>query len=276
MNKNYDFEDVNELLSMFDGNKYAQLAYDNKDRYQNNEPYPYICIDNFLPERLARIISGVYPTDETSSSFKKHEHKYVDRSFLEDTRNFALPLKLFAQSLSSRSFTLFLERLTGIESLIPDPYFLGGGAMITRPGGFLDIHVDFNWNQKLQLWRRCNALFYLTPNWEESWGGDLELCDYDGRNVVKRVQPVFNRLVVFSTTNSSYHGQSSPLRCPSGIARQVFSAFYYSSARSEKISNDPHFTKYVDDDRNNLAEFDNSPYSDSLRIDYEKNIIKKD
>ena len=38
--------------------------------------------------------------------------------------------------------------------------------MVTEKGGLLDMHLDFNWNHKLQLWRKVNAIIYLTKNWQ--------------------------------------------------------------------------------------------------------------
>ena len=81
--------------------------------------------------------------------------------------------------------------------MLPDPYFMGGGAMITTQGGYLNIHVDFNWNQKLQLWRRCNVLFYLTQNWKKEYNGNIDL--YDKKiNIVKSYQPIAKRIVHLS------------------------------------------------------------------------------
>ena len=59
---------------------------------------------------------------------------------------------------------LFLERLTGIEGLIPDPYFVGGGLHQIESGGKLDIHVDFNRLEKTNLDRRLNLLIYLNKD----------------------------------------------------------------------------------------------------------------
>ena len=57
------------------------------------------------------------------------------------------------REFNGRQFTLFLETLTGIDNLIPDPYFIGGGIHLSGPGDFLKIHADFNWHHKLQAYR---------------------------------------------------------------------------------------------------------------------------
>jgi hypothetical protein len=39
--------------------------------------------------------------------------------------------------LKSSMFVEFLERLSGIENIIPDPHYRGSGLHQTGPGGFL-------------------------------------------------------------------------------------------------------------------------------------------
>ena len=264
-----------KILEIFNNEKYAKLAYDSHEIYKNNEPFPHIVLDDFLPLSFAKIISNEYPkVSDNTSNFKFHNHNNVKRHFLEDSRKFSTNLQMFSSAISSRSFLLFLETITGLKSLIPDPYFMGGGAMMTGNGGFLNIHVDFNWHQKLQAWRRCNVLFYLTADWKNEYQGNLELWSKDGRHKVKEVEPIFNRIVIFNTTSESYHGQPAKINTPDHIFRNVFSAFYYATEKDEKIDSKPHFTKYNADEKreDNIASFETSPYSEGITKDYLKNI----
>ena len=139
----------------------------------------------------------------------------------------------------------FLEALTGIDGLIPDPYF-GGGALHQIPaGGFLKVHADFNWHPKLRLDRRLNMLVYLNPGWEDGWGGALELWSRDRRGPVRTIMPHFNRTVVFSTTDSSFHGHPHPLTCPAGVSRKSVSLYYYSNGRPDAEKSSPHDTIFL-------------------------------
>jgi hypothetical protein len=263
------------ILNIFDDDKYAALAYHNSLLYKSNKPFPHIVFDNFLPSTTAHTLSAEYPkVREQKSPFKYHNHQNASRYFLEDSRYFSDSLKLFSMAISSRSFLLFLETLTGAKALIPDPYFMGGGAMMTGAKGFLNIHIDFNWHQKLQAWRRCNVLFYLTEDWSDEYLGELELWSTDGRNKEKSIKPIFNRVVIFDTTSQSYHGQPSKINTPKDVFRNVFSAFYYSTEKNEKIDSKPHFTKYntTDDRKNQLANFKTSPYAEGITEDYLKHI----
>ena len=114
--------------------------------------------------------------------------------------------------------------------------------MISENGDFLNVHQDFNWHFQLQLHRRVNALLYLTPDWKEEYGGNLEL--WNDTKKVKEVAPHFNRLIIFATPGAN-HGQPQPMNVPPGIQRRVFSAFYYTSRPNEETWADPHFTKYL-------------------------------
>ena len=123
-------------------------------------------------------------------------------------------LREMLREFNSRQFVLFLETLTGIECLIPDPYFIGGGVHISGLGDFLKIHADFNWHHKLQAYRRVNALLYLSDDWQPEWKGAIEFWDREMTRPVDSALPIFNRLVVFSTGEHSNHGQREPNALP--------------------------------------------------------------
>jgi hypothetical protein len=57
-----------------------------------------------------------------------------------------------------------------------------------------------------------------------------------------RILPVFNRTVVFNTTDFSYHGHPSPLACPEGRSRKSVSFYYYTNGRPESERSAPHDT----------------------------------
>ena len=92
--------------------------------------------------------------------------------------------------MNSYEFINFLNNLTGIkEKLIPDPYLWGGGFHELKNEGFLNIHSDFNVHPELKLNRRINLLIYLNKDWQENYGGSLELWDKKMKHCVKRINP---------------------------------------------------------------------------------------
>ena len=261
-NGKLDTESCEQLLTIFDSPHYSEIAMALRDGFRSARPFPHISIDNFLPASVSEIIAEAYPDpNDLSVRWKYHKNSNTSRKFVEDVRFMSPQMRLFAQALTGRQFLLFLETISGIDCLIADPYFIGGGAMVSGPGDFLKIHADFNWHHKLQAHRRLNALLYLTPDWKSEWGGDLELWPKDMSALGKAISPQFNRLVIFAVTDDANHGQPRPLATPPGVYRRVFSVFYYTTRRDDAEWNEPHFTLYKPE---------KSPYGMSLLQDYQK------
>jgi Rps23 Pro-64 3,4-dihydroxylase Tpa1-like proline 4-hydroxylase len=133
---------------------------------------------------------------------------------------------LLAQ-LNGPAFIDFLQELTGITGLVPDPHLFGGGLHQIEPGGYLEVHADFNLHPVTRLERRLNLLIYLNKDWQESWGGALELWGSDMTTCEARIKPLFNRCVIFTTSATSFHGHPVPLACPSGVTRKSVALYYY-------------------------------------------------
>ncbi|MES2730979.1 MAG: 2OG-Fe(II) oxygenase [Bacteroidota bacterium] len=228
---------------IFDDPTYASLALANSEKYQNADPFPHIVLDNFIDLALARALAAECPKHQAINwveSTQPQSHK----RYQHDDRKFTPLIRMMLRELNSRQFLLFLETLTGIENLIPDPYYIGGGIHSSIQGDFLKVHADFNWHHKLLAHRRMNALLYLNEGWQDSWGGQLELWDKAMTHPVVSISPIMSRLVVFNTTEDSNHGVPQPLTCPEGMQRITLNLYYYTTKRDENEINDPHFTKY--------------------------------
>jgi len=119
-----------------------------------------------------------------------------------------------------------MSLMSGIPDLVADPMLFGGGIHETDQGGHLDVHVDFNFNEDLGLYRRLNILVYFNKDWKEEYGGYLDLWDEDVRHCLGRFAPKFNRAAGFATSASSWHGVT-PVKCPPGRVRKSFAAYYY-------------------------------------------------
>ena len=142
---------MGKLLKTFDNKKYHKSAIDNQKAYKKNKPFPHIYFDNFLPKELALSLFKDYPKiNKIDHNWKIHKNQNAIRFMLEDSSLFKKNLKLFSMLTNSRKFLLFLETLTGLDLIIPDPNFVGGGAMTTGSGGFFNVHADFNLHHKLQ------------------------------------------------------------------------------------------------------------------------------
>jgi Rps23 Pro-64 3,4-dihydroxylase Tpa1-like proline 4-hydroxylase len=255
----------NELpLGVFDDPRYAKLAVENSGRYKNAEAYPHIYFDNFFKAPIAQRIAEEFPNPD-DMEWVVRDNQYTDKIYQHDETKLTPYVRLLLREFSSRQFILFLETLTGIDNLFPDPYYIGGGVHIGRRGGFLKIHADFNWHHKLQAHRRVNILYYPNPGWKEEWGGDLQFWDKEMTRAVDRCFPFDNRLAVFTVGEDSNHGHPEPLKCPENILRRSINLYYYTTRRDESEIHQPHFTLY---------KTEASPFSKELGDNYRKSSEK--
>jgi 2OG-Fe(II) oxygenase superfamily len=201
--------------------------------YANASPFPHIVIDGFFPaEVIAQARSG-FPATALQSDrvFEEAYAGHHKRQVLPEECN--APARELFHFMNSLPLLQFLEGLTGIQGLIPDPYYVGGGYHEISRGGLLGVHADFRIHNELNLERRLNLLLYLNDPWDtEAWGGELELWDRKMTRCESRVAPLLNRCVVFSTDADSYHGHPDPLRTPEGVTRRSMALYYYTASRS--------------------------------------------
>ena len=230
--------------SYFDPERLQSLAAQYRSEYRSAQPFPHVVIDDFVSEDDLDLVLDEFlqAQDEAWRQFDNpREKKLAERretSFGPFTRH------LLAANFNSSVFLEFLESLTGIEGLIPDPYYEGGGLHQIVPGGFLKVHADFNWHKELRLDRRLNVIIYLNREWKEEYGGHLELWDREMAKCERRVLPIFNRCVIFNTTDFSYHGHPEPLTCPEGMTRKSLALYYYSNGRPAEELSEAHSTLF--------------------------------
>lgn len=196
------------------------------------EPFPHIVLENFLPQALVRGLIEHFPQEKLESDvvfeigYAGHHKRQV---LPADCDSFCRQSFAF---FNSQPFLEFLEGLSSIDGLLPDPYFAGGGFHEVGTGGKLGIHADFRINNQLHVSRRMNVIVYLNEDWREEYGGSLELWSRDMKQKVKSVAPVWNRCVIFNTDADSYHGHPDPLTTPDGVLRRSVALYYYTASKA--------------------------------------------
>lgn len=211
--------------------------------FESARPFPHAVVDDLFPGEVLDAVAAAFPSPE-AEGWRRFDNAYERK--LGSLPELALPdpIRGFLSALNAAPVLAFLEAATGIDGLIPDPYFGGGGLHQILPGGFLRVHADFNWHPKLRLHRRVNMLVYLNRGWREEYGGHLELWNAEMTRAERRILPVFNRTVVFATSETSYHGHPEPLACPPGTTRKSVSLYYYTSDRPAREKAAPHDTVF--------------------------------
>jgi Rps23 Pro-64 3,4-dihydroxylase Tpa1-like proline 4-hydroxylase len=206
------------------------FAEKNHERYVTADPFPHIALENFLRPEVLDAVLRDFPSPESQpwvAMVDKDQKKFATNI----TARLAPSIRQVLFFLNSREIINFLERLTGIEGLIPDPHFAGGGLHELRPGGFLKVHADFNWHRQMRVDRRINLLIYLNKDWEPEYAGNLELWDTEMTHKVKEYAPIYNRCVIFNTTDNSFHGNPVPVNCPPNRSRRSLAFYYYTNGR---------------------------------------------
>jgi hypothetical protein len=151
--------------------------------------------------------------------------------------------------LQTREFLDFVSAITGIPDLLYDPDYIGGGTHENRDGQGLDQHVDFNFHPGTRWHRRLNLIVYLNPEWDAAWGGNLQLQadPWNGDASGPSITPLFNRAVIFETTERSWHGFSN-IQLPTDkkhLSRKSFAIYLYTKERLPEETAASHATVYV-------------------------------
>ena len=195
--------------------------------YQGASPFPHIVIDDLLDADVLRGIAANYPVTDDKAFFDRDQERFKFQFHPEEVPN-GQTRNLLAE-LNGRAFLGFLEEMTGIKGLVSDPYYAGGGLHLTRKGGHLSVHADFNVHGEMKMERRLNLLVYLNDDWPEEYGGKLELWDREMKGCEKSVAPLLGRAVVFNTSLDSFHGHPDPLTCPPERDRRSIATYYYTA-----------------------------------------------
>ena len=214
-----------------------------REQYVSAQPFPHIVLDGLFPDEILEEVLADFPRPD-EIAWRRFENATEKKLGYWHESQLRPGIQLFLYEMNSAPMLQFLEALTGIQGLVSDPYYGGAGPHQIERGGFLKVHVDFNLHPLLKLDRRLNVLVYLNKDWEEEYGGHLELWSRDVARCERRILPVFGRTVVFSTTDFSFHGHPEPLACPEGRTRKSVSFYYYSNGRPDEERTAPHDTVF--------------------------------
>ena len=211
--------------------------------FESAKPFSYAMVDGLFPPEVLEAVLAEFPEPE-QVPWQSFDQATEIKLALADTTKMGPATRNVLAECNGQVFIDFLERVTGITGLIPDPHYAGGGLHQIRRGGYLKVHADFNWHKRLRLDRRLNVLIYLNKDWDESYGGNLELWNKDMSAAEQIIPPLFNRLVVFATTSTAYHGHPEPLTCPPERARRSMALYYYTNGRPDDEVQEAHSTLF--------------------------------
>lgn len=226
----------------------AQLARWQTE-FANAQPFRHVVIDDFFAPDVAQALLDTFPSFERGNSVGD-DGRQGNKSVLERIRGLGGAWAGLDDGIQSAAFLQWVGQLTGIDELLYDPFYLGGGTHENRHGQALSAHIDFNYHPSERWHRRLNLIVYLNPEWEAAWGGNLELYrdPYAEPTPQVRVVPAFNRCVIFETTEHSWHA-FDPITLPEdrrGLSRRSVALYFYSRQRPAQEVAGRHTTHYVD------------------------------
>jgi hypothetical protein len=220
------------------------------NRFRSAQPFRHLVVDNFLEPEFCRKLIGQFPAFDSQRAL--NEFGNVGRkAVVRDLPRVGPPYRDFDRLMRSGEFLSLIGRISGVEHPVYDPDYVGGGTHENLHGQDLDPHVDFNFHPNRPLHRRLNLIVFLNPEWEQSWGGCLELSDNPwlaaDRQRSEAIVPSANRAVLFETTEKSWHGFQQ-IRLPEDkrhLSRKSIAVYFYSADRPATETAPSHATVYV-------------------------------
>ncbi len=218
------------------------------NRFANAAPFRHIVIDEFFRPEFARQLLNEFPPFEKGNSMGDNGRR-GNKSTWERITALGPAFTQLDANIKGADFLGFVQKLTGIDALLYDPYYFGGGTHENRHGQNLQAHVDFNYHPSERWHRRLNLIVYLNPEWDATWGGNLQLYGNPYRDTKPAISviPKMNRAVLFETTESSWHGFDR-IALPAehaGLSRRSVALYFYSRQRPAEEIAGKHSTHYV-------------------------------
>lgn len=252
----YDAVDSYDEVPTIDGQGFLSddtLGKENEyaKAYKDAPLFPHVTIDNFFREGAAKALLNDFPAFEKGNYLNEYGQpglKSINTDIRAISPNFA---KLW-KYLGSEEFLRYVSQVTRIPDLLMDPTMFGGGCHENLNGQRLNTHIDFNYNREYRWHRRVNVLFYLNKDWDCAWGGCVTFetnpwcyTNYTC-NTVKQYDVKYNRAVLFSTSEKSWHGFKD-INAPASYkgTRKLISIYLYSRNRPENETAGAHSTHYI-------------------------------
>ncbi len=174
-------------------------------------PFPHIIIDNYFLPEIAKQLEAEFPAYDDPEWYA-YNNALENKKTLNDWSRF--PAETY------KAFQNLCQNVPA-NNVVADYGLHGGGWHISANGGNLNPHLDYELHPKLGLQRKFNAIVYLSSDWVPEHGGRLGFWK-DGE-MVKAIDPLFNRCVIFDTSQNSWHGMAEPYV---GTLRKSIAVYY--------------------------------------------------
>ncbi len=211
-------------------NKIIKARLDNLTPKWETYPFPHTVIDNFLPNKLFKKLNdGFKKKGKLKDKKKKFEtHVELNKTVYgdKDLDNLhQLPIKILGGDLTKNLIQKQIGKIKIISLCEWKDY---GGYYpfhVMGNGGVLGSHVDHSHSKYGDL-HVANSIFYSSPTWKKSWGGETILFDSSGLKIKKKIYPKPNRLIIFIHSALAFHGVNL-VKSPKNKKRSTYYMDYY-------------------------------------------------
>jgi hypothetical protein len=220
-----------------------------RHRFSSASPFPHLVLDEFLdPDLLGRLYDEFPSFDEQRAA---NELGHIRGKAVQEQISAISPAyRELHQVIQTPEFLQAISEITGIDDLLFDPEYFGGGTHENLTGQELHYHVDFNYHPIRKWHRRLNLIIFLNHEWRREWGGNLQLHRDAWRDTGTpdvEVLPEYGRAIIFETSERSWHGFEQITAGPTGetLSRRSIALYFYSESRPHREITAEHGTYYV-------------------------------
>ena len=192
----------------------AEIIYENiksndellkKQFLMHKDKIGFFYLDDLLPIDIAKNIYQKFPDLE----------KTVQRKSLRELKYTAFQMNKYDSILEEITYAFqdnkiidLVSNICNIKEVVADEKLYAGGLSLMAKNNFLNPHLDNSHDKDRNRWRVLNLLYYVTPDWELQYGGNLEVWPNGLKERQITIESKFNRLVVMATHQNSWHSVS--------------------------------------------------------------------
>lgn len=194
--------DAGQALAQHIARRLQAVAATARAQWDTSGPIRHCVVDALLLEADARTLGLRFPAAEQMrlrDTFR--ERKFVSAQM--NRHDATLEAALFA--FHAPAVVEAVRGITGKLDLVPDPELYAGGISMMGRRHFLNPHIDNSHDAQRSRWRNLNLLYYVTPEWPDDGGGDLELWGQGMARASTTIAARFNRLVIMETHQHAWH-----------------------------------------------------------------------
>src|ERR1051325_7635911 len=143
-----------------------------RDQWQQSRPVRHFVVDELLP---ADDVRGLYERMPDAARLARKKSLRESKWVGVDVDRYDPLVGAYLFGFQDPGVVDAIAGITGFDDLRADPSLYASGVSLMEEGDFLNPHIDNSHDGDQRLYRVLNLLFYVSPEWAEENGGNLEL-----------------------------------------------------------------------------------------------------